>query len=84
MQPNDASILDSLGWVQFKRGQIAEAVVTLEKAYALRRDPEIAAHLGEVMWVLGRRDEALALWRGELARAPAHRALTEMMSRYAK
>lgn len=84
LQPNDASILDSLGWVQFKRGQTAEAVVTLEKAYALRRDPEIAAHLGEVMWVLGRRDEALVLWRSELMRSPAHRALTEVMARYAE
>lgn len=61
--PNDPFITDSLGWAQFRSGDKKKALATLEKAYALRDDVEIAAHLGEVLWSLGERERALNIWR---------------------
>ncbi len=61
--PNDPFIKDSLGWVEFRIGNTEQAVRILESAYAQKPDTEIAAHLGEVLWSLGRRDQALAIWR---------------------
>jgi tetratricopeptide (TPR) repeat protein len=61
--PNDPFIVDSLAWVEFRSGNLAEARHLLEKAYGMRPDPEIAAHLGEVLWVLGLKDEATGIWR---------------------
>ena len=52
--PDDFYILDSMGWVLFKLGKPADALPYLDRAYRLRKDPEVAAHLGEVLWVLGR------------------------------
>jgi tetratricopeptide (TPR) repeat protein len=61
--PNDPFIVDSLAWVEFRSGNLAEARRLLEKAYGMRPDPEIAAHLGEVLWALGLKDEATSIWR---------------------
>ena len=58
LAPDDSFILDSLGWVLYRQGDSAAALTTLERAYALRADPEIATHLGEVLWTMGRKDEA--------------------------
>jgi tetratricopeptide (TPR) repeat protein len=63
LQPNEASIVDSMGWIAFRLGRLDEAVQFLVKAWELDRNPEIAAHLGEVLWVSGKQDEALAVWR---------------------
>nr|WP_238382938.1 hypothetical protein [Lysobacter segetis] len=57
-EPNNAAIVDSYGWVLYRLGKPAEALVELQRAYALQKDAEIAAHVGEVLWVLGRQDEA--------------------------
>ena len=62
LAPDDPFILDSKGWVMFRRGDALGALEALQKAFALRPDPEIAAHLGEVLWTLGRRDEASRTW----------------------
>ncbi len=62
LAPEDPFILDSKGWVMFRRGDALGALEALQKAFALRSDPEIAAHLGEVLWMLGRRDEARRTW----------------------
>lgn len=56
--PDDAFILDSLGWVRFRLGDAAGALAHLERAYTIRQDAEIAAHLGEVLWALDRREDA--------------------------
>lgn len=56
--PNDPFILDSMGWVLYRQGKLADARKTLERAYGIRDDAEIAAHLGEVMARMGSRDEA--------------------------
>ncbi len=60
--PRNAAILDSLGWVLYRQGHTDEALPYLKTAYAQDRGADIAAHLGEVLWQLGRREEAEALW----------------------
>ena len=68
--PADPFIKDSLGWVEFRLGNTAEAVQLFEAAYKARPDAEIAAHFGEVLWSLGQRDRALAIWKeGQLINA---------------
>ncbi|WP_334177639.1 hypothetical protein [Pseudoxanthomonas sp.] len=56
--PEDAAIIDSYGWVLYRLGRNAEALVELRRAFALQKDPEIAAHVAEVLWVMGQKDEA--------------------------
>jgi len=63
LAPEDPFIADSLGWVEFRLGNTDEAMRILEAAYKRRPDPEIAAHLGEVLWVKGQRDRALTVWK---------------------
>ncbi|MDX1380668.1 MAG: tetratricopeptide repeat protein [Xanthomonadales bacterium] len=63
LQPHEPSIIDSMGWVAFKRGRYAEAEEFLRRAWRLDRNAEIGAHLGEVLWVTGQRDEAVKAWR---------------------
>jgi len=68
--PADPFIQDSLGWVEFRLGNSLEAVRIFEAAYKARPDAEIAAHFGEVLWSLGQRDRALAIWKeGQLINA---------------
>ena len=81
--PNDAFIQDSLGWVQFRLGRMEEALKTLKGAYLLRRDPEIAAHLGEILWAKGDRDGALKVWRAALLESPGNEALVSVMKKFA-
>lgn len=68
LSPNDHFILDSMGWVQYRLGKLDKAIDYLRRAYTAQTDPEIAAHLGEVLWQQGKRDEALQIW-GEALRA---------------
>ena len=56
MAPDDPFIMDSMGWVQYRMGNLDAAETQLRKAYALRSDPEIAVHLGEVLWKQGQQD----------------------------
>lgn len=81
MEPGDPFITDSLGWVKFRRGDLAGAQALLEKAYATRQDAEIAAHLGEVLWVQGKRDRAQQIWRQALQADPDNSALKDTMKR---
>ena len=61
--PGDPYISDSLAWVEFRLGNKAEALRILETAYKSRPDAEIAAHLGEVLWSMGQRERAIAIWK---------------------
>lgn len=79
--PDNAMILDSLGWVLFKQGQLAQALVHLQASYAKLRDAEVAAHLGEVLWSLGRKDEARQIWAEAGKTAPDHPVLKETLDR---
>jgi tetratricopeptide (TPR) repeat protein len=63
LAPDDAYIQDSLGWVEFRLGNTTRALEILAEAYAKRPDAEIAAHLGEVLWSNGQREQALKIWR---------------------
>ena len=68
--PADPFIKDSLGWVEFRLGNKLEAAKIFEAAYRAKPDAEIAAHFGEVLWSLGQRDRALAIWKeGQLLNA---------------
>ena len=58
LTPEDPFIMDSMGWVLYRQGKLPEALQTLERAYRIRADPEIAAHLGEVLWTMNRKDDA--------------------------
>ncbi|MDR3212699.1 MAG: tetratricopeptide repeat protein [Azoarcus sp.] len=79
--PRDPFILDSMGWAYFRRGDFSGALARLEEAYALRNDPEIAAHLGEVLWRLERNDEARRILDGALAANPDNVSLKETIRR---
>jgi tetratricopeptide (TPR) repeat protein len=81
LSPDDAAVIDSLGWVQYRQGKIQEARALLERAFSKAKDPEIAAHLGEVLWVLGEKDQARAVWDAALTRDPSHRVLRETVNR---
>ena len=75
LAPEDAFIMDSMGWVLYRQGKLAEALQTLERAYRIKADPEIAAHLGEVLWTLDRKDEARRILRDAAKAHPENEAL---------
>lgn len=79
--PGDPFIVDSLAWVEFRSGNLAEAKRLLEQAYASRQDAEIAAHLGEVLWVSGQRDAANKVWRQGLEQQKDNETLLETIKR---
>jgi tetratricopeptide (TPR) repeat protein len=81
LAPDDAFILDSVGWAQYRAGNFARAQEFLERAYQARPDPEIAAHLGEVLWARGRQDEAGRLWQTSLQSHPQNEVLLETLRR---
>ncbi len=82
LRPGDAFITDSLGWLEFRAGNGAEALRILNEAYQARPDPEIAAHLGEVLWTQGKQDEARQLWLDALKREPDNDTLKETLTRF--
>ena len=79
--PDDPFITDSLGWVEFRLGNLNAALTHLQTAYKNRQDAEIAAHLGEVLWVLKREDDARKIWREGLDTAPTNETLQETLQR---
>jgi tetratricopeptide (TPR) repeat protein len=81
LDPESPAILDSMGWVQFKLGDSEQALEYLRRAYEMLPDGEIAAHLGEVLWVIGNRDEARKIWREALAREPENQYLLRTLER---
>jgi len=81
MAPNDPFIMDSMGWVQYRLGKLDAAETQLRKAYQLRNDPEIAIHLGEVLWKKGQHDDARKLWREARAKDPKNDALKSTLNR---
>jgi predicted Zn-dependent protease len=79
--PGDPFISDSLAWVEFRMGNNAEALRILQAAYKDRPDPEIAAHLGEVLWTLGQREKAQAIWREGMMLNAENETLLETLKR---
>ena len=82
LTPDDPFILDSKGWLLYRQGKLAEALEALQKAFARKPDPEIAAHIGEVLWVLGRPNEAVAVWREAAKAHPSNEALAATIKRF--
>jgi len=80
-RPDDSAILDSMGWLNYRSGRYEEALVLLEKAYSQQPEAEIAAHLGETLWVLGRQKEAKEIWQEAVKKFPEDRKLLEALKR---
>ncbi len=81
IEPDNPVIIDSSGWLQYRRGNFQEAARQLKRAFELLPDPEIAAHLGEVLWQLNQRDEALKVWDQGKQLDPKHDVLADTIKR---
>ena len=81
ISPNDYYVLDSMGWILYRQGRLDEAIEFLNKALAERNDPEIAAHLGEVLWVKGDKKAAQAVWDTALKQTPDDDRLRKVINR---
>lgn len=84
LSPEDPYIMDSLGWVYYRMGNFVEGLNYLNLAFAARPDPEIAAHLGEVLWAKGAKDDAKDIWRYALEKDPDNEVLIETLQRLTK
>lgn len=84
LRPNDHYILDSMGWVHYRRGELDKAADYLRRAYTAQTDPEIAAHLGEVLWKQGKFDEALQTWDEALKEHPENEVLVNTTKKFKK
>lgn len=82
LSPGDYYILDSMGWVLYRQGKLDEAVEYLRRALEIREDPEIAAHLGEVLWVKGDKEGAREVWDTALQETPEDRKLLDVIQRF--
>ncbi|WP_229507863.1 M48 family metallopeptidase [Massilia sp. Dwa41.01b] len=81
MAPEDPFIMDSMGWVEYRLGNLDAAEAHLRRAYGLRRDPEIAVHPGEVLWQKGKRSDAQQLWLEARAKDPQNDTLRSTLAR---
>ncbi|MEJ2692937.1 MAG: tetratricopeptide repeat protein [Candidatus Thiodiazotropha sp.] len=81
MKPDSPAVLDSMGWVEFRLGNLATALQFLEQAAELNSDAEIASHLGEVLWQMGERDRAKAVWNAANEQDPDNRFIQAVRQR---
>ena len=81
LDPEEPAILDSMGWVLYRKGDLDGALTYLTRAYASFPDPEVAAHLGEVLWVSGDTEGARNIWQGALLKDPQHQVLQKTLQR---
>lgn len=81
LRPDDYFILDSMGWVQYRLGNYGEAVKFLKRAMEKSSDTEVAAHLGEVLWTMGKQEAARDVWQKALKVAPNDKVILEVMKR---
>jgi tetratricopeptide (TPR) repeat protein len=82
LSPNDHYILDSMGWVEYRMGKLDKAAEYLRQAYIAQNDPEIAAHLGEVLWQQGKHDEAIKTWNDALRDFPDNEVLVSTSKKF--
>ena len=82
LSPSDHYILDSLGWVEYRLGNYAVAAEHLRKAYSIQEDPEISAHLGEVLWKQGLQEEAKNIWGKALKAFPENSTLVSTSKKF--
>jgi tetratricopeptide (TPR) repeat protein len=81
-EPDDPAIIDSLGWVHYRLGNLDEARRLLQQAWDMTGNSEIGAHLGEVMWAQGDRDDARRIWEVALEAEPDNTMLLKVIDRY--
>jgi len=81
LKPDEPAIIDSLGWVQYRLGHLDDAIEQLKTAYDKQPDAEIAAHLGEVLWVAGQKDEARKVWEQGRKKDAKNKTLLETIDR---
>lgn len=81
LAPNDPFILDSMGWVKYRMGDSAAAADYLRRAYSVRPEADIAAHLAEVLWTQGKRDQAVELLRAALTKDPKNKTVLDVAKR---
>ena len=82
LAPADPFILDSMGWAHYRMGNLDDSEKYLRRALADRSDPEIAAHLGEVLWAKGERARAREVWQSQLKQTPDNALLLETVRRF--
>ena len=82
LRPDDSFIIDSMGWVLYRQGDLSAAESHLRRAYGDQHDAEIGAHLGEVLWVEGKRDEARRIWDEALKDHPENETLRTTVRRF--
>ena len=80
--PNDSFTLDSMGWVEYRKGNLDAAVGFLKHAFDVSKDPEIAAHLGEVLWQQGKKDEAKKIWNEAKKVSPDNQPLLDTIKKF--
>ncbi|NNE62835.1 MAG: tetratricopeptide repeat protein [Gammaproteobacteria bacterium] len=81
IMPEDPAIIDSFGWVNYRLGNYDEAIRLLRRALSRYEDAEIAAHLGEVLWVSGKKEEARTVWQKALKKSPGDPLIEDVMRR---
>ena len=82
ISPEDPAIIDTLGWAQYKMGHYEEALENLRRAFAVFPDHEVASHVGEVLWMMDRRDEAIQVWEDALQERPDSELIKEVIERF--
>jgi Flp pilus assembly protein TadD len=82
LAPEDPAIMDSVGWGYYRNGRLDDSVNMLRRAYAANPDPEIASHLGEVLWVRGDKDEARKIWQDSLKDHPDNALLQAAIKKF--
>ncbi len=80
--PENSAVLDSMGWVQYRLGNLQKALEYLKMAYQKQPLPEVAAHLGEVLWVMNEKEKATEIWQRALRQNPNNRYLMEVLQRF--
>ena len=81
LKPGEPAIIDSMGWVQYRLGNLDQALMQLKLAYQKQPDAEIAAHLGEVLWAAGQKDEARKVWEQGRKKDAANKILLDTIKR---
>jgi tetratricopeptide (TPR) repeat protein len=82
LAPDDFAIMDSVGWGYYRSGKLGESIKMLRRAFAGNPDPEIATHLGEVLWVRGDKEEAKKIWQDSLTANPGNALLQEIIKKF--
>ena len=82
LSPGDPYIIDSLGWVHYRMGNLNKGVSYLKQAFQIKSDPEIAAHLGEALWMQGTKEDAKKVWRSTIRDYPDNEVLLNIMKKF--